>query len=248
MVMTFGFQEYYVFSRTLESGGSTDEHARKKLIESNIRLVVSIAKKYLNYKMPIEDLIQEGNIGLMKSIERFDWKRGFKFSTYATWWIRQAIGQHVLKRKRMVRLPAHAVVIQKKLIRAAEEYHDKFGCEPTADELSEIIGASKTVVNATIHAGRNCYSMQQGWNNSSDATVLGDSIQFQDFSQSADPFENVAEKELIEIVKAVLNSLSPKEAAILRLRFGLVEDATNDEEYPITQDEINMIMKGEGLK
>jgi RNA polymerase primary sigma factor len=223
------------------------QRARKKLIECNLRLVVSIAKKYKNHNIPIEDLIQEGNIGLMKSIERFDWKRGFRFSTYATWWVRQAIGQHVLKKKRMVRLPAHATIIQKQMIQAAEEYRNKFKLEPSPEELAELIGASPTVVNATLHAGRGTVSLSTQLNNetSSDNNTLENRIP--DERPNVDPFNNVCEHELIDLVKKVLSSLSPKEAAILRLRFGLIEDTTNSEQYPITQPEVDAIMHGKGL-
>jgi RNA polymerase sigma factor (sigma-70 family) len=223
------------------------QRARKTLIECNLRLVVSIAKKYKNHNIPIEDLIQEGNIGLMKSIERFDWKRGFRFSTYATWWVRQAIGQHVLKKKRIVRLPAHATIIQKQMIQAAEEYRDKFNNEPSAEELAEIIGASQTVVNATMHAGRGTVSLNTQLNNdsNSDNNTLENKIP--DERPNVDPYNNVCERELIALVKDVLQSLSPKEAAILRLRFGLIEDTTNSEQYPITQSEIDAIKQGNGL-
>lgn len=232
--------------QTLERGGTDASKARKRLIECNLRLVVSIAKQYKGHNLPIEDLIQEGNIGLMKSIERFRWEKGFRFSTYATWWVKQAIGQHVLKRKRMIRLPAHAATVQRKLIQAAEEYRDQFGSEPTVEELTEIIGASETVVRATLHSGRGCISLQQSSSSSGEGDSIGDKIE--DETPAGDPFQNVAEKELLEITKHVLMDLSPKEAAILRLRFGLVEDTTDSVAFPITETEAEAVMNGVGLK
>lgn len=220
--------------------------ARKKLAECNLRLVVSIAKQYKRSDIPIEDLIQEGNLGLLKAIDRFDWARGYKFSTYATWWIKQAIGQHVLKRKRIIRLPAHAATVQRKLMQAAEEYRDTNGSEPTTEELTAIIGASETVVKATIHSGRGTISLQQPLSSSGEGDTIEDKVE--DEGPGANPHENVAEKELLEITRAVIQSLSPKEAAILRLRFGLVEDDTNSADYPITEAEMRQVMAGTGLK
>ena len=227
-----------------EAGGDTAPKARKKLIECNLRLVVSIAKQYKGHNIPIEDLIQEGNIGLMKSIERFDWKRGFRFSTYATWWVKQAIGQHVLKRKRMIRLPAHAATVQRKLLQAAEEYRESMGCEPTTEELMEIIGASETVVKATMHSGRGTISLQQPLSSAGDGDTIEDKVE--DDRPGADPFENVLMKQNLERVRQVLLGLVPKEAAILRLRFGLTEDVDSDA-YPITEEEIQSVMHGKGL-
>lgn len=218
---------------------------RTKLIECNLRLVVSIAKQYKGHNIPIEDLIQEGNIGLMKSIERFDWERGFRFSTYATWWIKQAIGQHVLKRKRIIRLPAHAATVQRKLLQAADEYRETMGCEPSQEELMGIIGASETVVRATMHSGRGTISLQQPLSVGGEGDTIEEKVE--DERPGADPFENVAEKQLLEIAKRVLCELSPKEAAILRLRFGLVEDSTDSTSYPITEEEVAAVMHGKGL-
>jgi len=218
---------------------------RKKLTECNLRLVVSIAKQYKGHNIPIEDLIQEGNIGLMKSIDRFKHEKGFRFSTYATWWIKQAIGQHVLKRKRMIRLPAHAATVQRKMLQAAEEFRETAGCEPTNEELMAIVGASETVVKATMHSGRGMISLQQPLSSSGEGDTIEDKVE--DERPGCDPFDNVAEKQLLEITQMVLSELSHKEAAILRLRFGLNEDATNSTEFPITEEEARMVMEGKGL-
>lgn len=241
----------YEKGRTLNDDGeivsltSEANKIRKKLIECNLRLVVSIAKQYKGHNLPIEDLIQEGNIGLMKSIERFDWKRGFRFSTYATWWIKQAIGQHVLKRKRMIRLPAHAATAQRKMIAAAEEYKSQFGSDPTTEELIEIIGASETVVKATLHSGRAVISLQQPVSMSSESDTIADKIE--DESIDANPFDSIAEKQLLEVTYRVLQKLPKKEHAILRLRFGLTERVDNNVDYPITPEEVEQVASGKGL-
>lgn len=229
-----------VTARTKEA-----ERVRKKLTECNLRLVVSIAKQYKGHNIPIEDLIQEGNIGLMKAVDRFKHEKGFRFSTYATWWIKQAIGQHVLKRKRIIRLPAHAATVQRKMLQAAEEYRESNGVEPTNDELMELVGASETVVKATIHSGRGTISLQQPIGFSGDGDTIEDKVE--DDRPGSDPYENVAEKQLLEIAHEVLSHLSPKEAAILRLRFGLVEESADSTEYPITEEEARAVMEGKGL-
>lgn len=218
---------------------------RKKLTECNLRLVVSIAKQYKGHNIPIEDLIQEGNIGLMKAVDRFKHEKGFRFSTYATWWIKQAIGQHVLKRKRIIRLPAHAATVQRKMLQAREEFVEAQGHEPTDDELMELVGASETVVRATMHSGRGTISLQQPLSSSGDGDTIEDKVE--DDRPGSDPFENVAEKQLLEITQEVLSCLSAKEAAILRLRFGLVEDSTDSTQYPITEEEARAVMEGKGL-
>jgi RNA polymerase primary sigma factor len=230
-----------VISRSKEA-----ERIRKKLTECNLRLVVSIAKQYKGHNIPIEDLIQEGNIGLMKAVDRFKHEKGFRFSTYATWWIKQAIGQHVLKRKRIIRLPAHAAMVQRKMLQAAEEYREKNNnCEPTNEELMELVGASETVAKATMYSGRGTISLQQPLFSSSEGDTIEDKLE--DERPGSDPFENVSNKQLLEIAQKVLSSLSTKEAAILRLRFGLVEDCTNSSEYPITEEEALAVMEGKGL-
>lgn len=218
---------------------------RKRLTECNLRLVVSIAKQYKGHKMDLIDLIQEGNIGLMKAIDRFKHEKGYRFSTYATWWIKQAIGQHVLKRKRTIRLPAHAATIQRRLLQAAEDYRTEMGCEPTTEELTALVGASKTVVEATLHSGRTTVSLQQTVSSSGEGDTIEDRVE--DERPGSNPFDNVSQKQLLEIAEKVVMDLSPKEAAILRLRFGLNEDVTNSAEFPITQEELDGVKAGQGL-
>jgi len=230
-----------VISRTPEA-----ELIRKKLTECNLRLVVSIAKQYRSHNLDLIDLIQEGNFGLMKAVDRFKWEKGFRFSTYATWWIKQAIGQHVLKRKRTIRLPAHAATVQRRMMQAIEDHKDATGNEPSDEELRKLVGASKTVIKATQHAGRGTISLQQPLSSSGEGDTLEDKVE--DQRPGSSPFDNVAEKQLIEIVHSVLLTLSAKEQAILRLRFGLVEDDTNSTEYPITEAEMKSVMEGKGLQ
>jgi RNA polymerase primary sigma factor len=195
---------------------------RKELIEKNLRLVVSIARTYnRNNEISMMDLIQEGNLGLMKALDKFDHTKGFHFSTYASWWIRQAIGQFISQTRRTVRLPAHAVNGQKRLIKSSEKLHTEFGHEPTLEEIIADSHVSKVVANAILHSGRGTISLQ--------SPVKGDYSKDETIEDRVvsndDPFENVANMQALEIMNNMLNNeLSPKEAAILRLRFGIDEN------------------------
>lgn len=231
---------------TYEKGGTDAKRARQKLIESNLRLVISIAKSQKSSKIPLEDLIQEGNLGLIKAIEKFDYKKGFRFSTYATWWIKQAISQHVLKRKRMIRLPAHAATVQRKLLQAADEYREQMGVEPTPEELLELVDASETVINATIKSGREVISLNQPSSNTADSDTLEDRLE--DTNENNNPFYAISSKELLETVKSVLCSLTEKESAILRLRFGLLDESINRTEYCLSASEQEMLKDGGTLE
>ncbi len=239
--------------QTYEMGGAAGIRARSRLVESNLRLVISIAKKQKGHNIPLEDLIQEGNLGLIKAIERFDYKKGFRFSTYATWWIKQAISQHVLKHKRMIRLPAHVAGIQRKLIQETEKFRKMTGEEPTQDELRALVDASETIMKATIVSGYNIVSLDQTWSNGGGASVatdtktIGDSIE--DLDKKKDPFYNVSSKELMEVVRHVLSSLTEKEEAILKLRFGLFdEEEVSKEGYLLTEAEAEDLSSGISLK
>ena len=221
------------------------ESARQQLIEANLRLVVYIAKQYKGYNIPLEDLIQEGNLGLMKSIEKFDWKKGFRFSTYATWWVKQAIGQYILKRKRIIRMSAHAVTAQKKMAAAAEEYRQMMGVDPTTEELKEMTGTSDAVFNATHFAGRHIISLDQPLSSESGSDTLEDRL-IDD--KNVNPFEMISSQQMMEVARNVLENLTSKEAAILRLRFGLVDDVLEDDSYNMSVEELNMVSSGQGLK
>ena len=229
--------------QTYELGGKDAEIARKKLVESNLRLVIFIAKKHKGHNMPLEDLIQEGNLGLLKAIERFDWKKGFRFSTYATWWIKQAISQHVLKRKRMIRLPAHAAGVQKKLLQATDEFREQMGVDPSDEELMGLVDASEAVVKATMTSGRNVISLDQASGPDSDGASLGDRLE--DTDVHSDPFCNVASRELYSIVRNVLSSLTEKESAILRLRFGLFDESLGScDDYNLNAEDLESLSRG----
>jgi len=238
-------EEMITLFKKYEQGGSIALKAKKKLIESNLRLVVYISKQYKGYDIPFEDLIQEGNLGLMKSIEKFDWTKGFRFSTYATWWVKQAIGQYILKRKRIIRMSAHAVTAQKKMAAAAEEYRQIMGYDPTDEELKEITGTSTAVFNATNFSGKRILSLDQPLSSEPGSDTLEDKLID---NRNVSPLDMISSQQLLHIARSVLEQLSPKEAAILRLRFGLIDDVLEDSQYNITQEDMNLIASGQGLK
>lgn len=234
-----------LFKRYVEHG---DTAAKKKLIESNLRLVISIAKSYRKSGLPFEDLVQEGNLGLMKSVDKYDYKLGYRFSTYATWWIRQSIGQHVMKRKRTIRIPAHAQGINKKIVDATKAYRKLFQSSPTVDELVELVGASEKIIRATLESRKKMLSLSDpSYTSKSTGPVQTIEETVADEALDSNPHAVALDKELIKITREVLSELSPKEEAIIRIRFGLIEDPTNHSEYPITADEISSLESGQTL-
>ncbi len=211
--------------------------ARNRMVQSNIRLAISIAKKYQNRGCDFEDLIQESTLGLMKAVDRFDWRRGFKFSTYATWWIRQSVMRHITLQSSSIRLPAGANSLVWRARRAADEYQREFGVQPSIEELAEILGVGQSSLDVLLQTSKYTLSLDAPGMTSDDgdAPKLGEMIP----GTGADEIDEGIDREKIAAaVRRGLAKLTAREEKILRLRFGLTESSSDHINFPITKSEI----------